>query len=62
VKAEAERQASRVAATVQPLRAQGKTLREIAEALNTSGVPTARGGRWQASQVMRVLDRLDAAS
>jgi DNA invertase Pin-like site-specific DNA recombinase len=62
VKAEAERQALRVAATVQPLRAQGKTLREIAEALNTSGVPTARGGSWQASQVMRVLGRLGAVS
>lgn len=53
--------AKRVAGTVQPLRQQGKTLREIAKALNSSGVPTARGGKWQASQVQRVLTRLDAS-
>lgn len=54
----AKARADKVAMTVQPLRAQGKTLREIAEALNISGVPTARGGKWQASQVKRVLERL----
>lgn len=59
VQANAKARADRVAMTVQPLRAQGRTLREIAEALNTSGVPTARGGKWQASQVKRVLERLD---
>jgi hypothetical protein len=58
----AEGQAQRVAATVQPFRAQGKSLREIADALDTSGVPTARGGRWQASQVMRILERLYGAT
>lgn len=62
VKAGAMREAQRIAATVQPLHAQGKSLREIAEALNVSGVPTARGGSWQASQVKRVLDRLAAAA
>jgi len=61
VKAGAMRQAQRIAAMVQPLYAQGKSLREIAEALNVSGVPTARGGSWQASQVKRVLDRLARA-
>ncbi|MDG4648025.1 recombinase family protein [Roseibacterium sp. SDUM158017] len=55
---EAEKRARKVADVVQPLRAAGKSLREIAEALNASGVPTARGGKWQASQVMRTLERL----
>jgi hypothetical protein len=46
---------------VQPLRAAGKTLRQIAEALNAGAVPTARGGQWSAAQVMRVIDRLEKA-
>jgi len=61
VKAGAMRQAERVAGVVLPLRQQGATLRDIAEALNISGVPTARGGKWQASQVMRVMERLAGA-
>ena len=41
--------------------AAGKTsLRAIAEGLNAQGIPTARGeGEWTATQVMRVLERLD---
>ena len=58
VQANAKARADRVAGVVQPLRAQGASLRTIAEALNTSGVPTARGGKWQASQIKRVLERL----
>jgi DNA invertase Pin-like site-specific DNA recombinase len=38
-------------------RAGGATLREIAERLNRDGVPTARGGRWYASTLQRVLGR-----
>jgi len=49
----------KVADLVQPLRAAGKTLREIAEALNANKVPTARGGKWSAAQVMRVIERLE---
>jgi DNA invertase Pin-like site-specific DNA recombinase len=52
--------AEKVAGIVRPLRETGKPLREIAEHLNRAGVQTARGGRWQASQVMRVLARLEA--
>ncbi len=62
LKANAKVRAEKVAGVVQPLRSQGATLREIAEALNNSGVPTARGGRWQASQVKRVLERLEGAA
>lgn len=58
VQAQALGNARKVADLIEPLRAQGKTLREIADALNNSGVPTARGGKWQASQVKRTLERL----
>ena len=37
------------------LRDEGRTLREITETLNTSGVPTKRGRRWSNRQVFRVL-------
>ena len=62
IQANAKARAEKVAMTVQPLRAQGATLREIAEALNVSGVPTARGGLWQASQIKRVLERLEGST
>lgn len=61
VQANAKVRAERVAGIVQPLRQQGATLRDIAAALNKSGVSTARGGQWQASQVQRVLERLEDA-
>ncbi|MBW6418299.1 recombinase family protein [Celeribacter sp. PS-C1] len=61
VKAQAKRDAEKVAGIVMPLRAKGETLRQIAETLNKSGVPTARGGQWQASQVQRVIKRLEEA-
>lgn len=61
LKANAAARADKVAGIVLPLRDAGKPLREIAEHLNRAGVQTARGGRWQASQVKRVLDRLSTA-
>tara|TARA_R110002033_G_scaffold168931_1_gene209020 strand:- start:871 stop:1548 length:678 start_codon:yes stop_codon:yes gene_type:complete len=60
VQAGARLRAEKVAGLLQPLRAQGASLRRIAEALNASGVPTARGGEWRASQVKRTIDRLEA--
>ena len=60
IKANAASRAAKVAGIVLPLRDAGKPLREIAEHLNRAGVQSARGGRWQASQVKRVLDRLEA--
>lgn len=62
IQANATMRAEKVAGIVTPLRAAGKPLREIADHLNRAGVATARGGRWQASQVKRVLDRLHAAA
>jgi DNA invertase Pin-like site-specific DNA recombinase len=38
-------------------RRSGRTLREIAERLNADHVPSARGGRWHASTLQRVLAR-----
>ncbi len=36
------------------------SLRAISAGLNERGIPTARGnGEWTATQVMRVLERLD---
>ena len=46
-----------VATRIRDERAAGSTLREIAERLNNDGVPTARGGRWRASTLQRVLVR-----
>lgn len=59
VKANAQRRAEKVEGLLIPLRTAGKSLRAIADELNIAGVKTARGGQWQASQVKRVLDRLD---
>lgn len=42
---------------VQRLRADGRSLREIAEELTRSGVPTRRGGRWSAQHVRLLLQR-----
>jgi DNA invertase Pin-like site-specific DNA recombinase len=62
LQANATARADRVAGIILPLREAGKPLREIAEHLNRAGVPTARGGQWQASQVMRTLERLSAST
>lgn len=39
----------------------GASLREIARELTAKGFQTKRGGRWQASTVMRILARQEAA-
>lgn len=50
----------KVAGIIQPLKEAVKSLREIAGELNKAGVSTARGGEWQASQVKRAIERLEA--
>ena len=45
---------------VLPLKAQGMSLRQIADRLNADGIVTARGGAWAANSVRRVLNRLGA--
>jgi hypothetical protein len=57
----ADARAADLADTIAELQAAGATsLRAIAAGLNERGIPTALGeGEWTATQVMRVLERLD---
>ncbi|EET47493.1 resolvase family protein [Thalassobium sp. R2A62] len=43
--------------TVLPLKEAGRTLQQIADTLNKSGVKTARGGKWHPTTVKNVLAR-----
>lgn len=58
IKEQAQRRAEKLESIVSPMKQQGATLREIASALNTAGITTARDGKWSAVQVKRVLERL----
>lgn len=60
IQREARAFAEKVAPIIQPMRAAGRTLTEIATALDGAGIETPRGGKWTATQVKRVLDRLAA--
>jgi len=56
VEANVDRHAANVLPIIREIqRAGAGSLRSIAEALNARGVPTARGGRWQAMTVSNVL-------
>jgi hypothetical protein len=56
VAANADRHASNVLPIIREVQLAGaKSLRAIAKALNARGIPTARGGRWQAMTVSNVL-------
>ena len=45
---------------IEELQASGAvSLRAIAAALDERGIPTARGGQWSATQVMRLLEQLN---
>jgi DNA invertase Pin-like site-specific DNA recombinase len=58
VKAAADAHAANVLPVIQHAQKAGATtLRQIADALNARGIPTARGGRWYASSVKNVLER-----
>jgi DNA invertase Pin-like site-specific DNA recombinase len=53
-----EKRAGCTGCLIKEVQASGATsLRAIAEGLNQRQIPTAKGGRWSATQVMRVLDR-----
>ena len=51
------RLAANVLPIIQPMRAEGKSLRDIAKALDALAVTTARGGKWAARQVADILKR-----
>jgi len=58
VKAEAERFAENVLPVIREAQAAGaRSLRQIAAALNARGIPTARQGKWAATQVRAILAR-----
>jgi DNA invertase Pin-like site-specific DNA recombinase len=50
--------ASELAGVIGELKAEGKGVRAIADALNARAVPTPRGGRWHIASVQRLLKRL----
>lgn len=61
VREKAQRRADDVLQVIEEIKVEGaQSLRAIAEGLNTRGIPTARGGVWQAVQVKRILDRVAA--
>ncbi len=39
------------------MRASGAALRAIADRLNGEGIPTQRGGKWQASTINQIIKR-----
>ena len=43
---------------IEALHANGLSLREIAQRLTNEGIPTRRGGKWHASTVRSVLNRI----
>jgi DNA invertase Pin-like site-specific DNA recombinase len=53
----ADRHAAKVMDTIRPLRDAGRTLQEIADTLNRTGVATSRGGKWYPTTVSNVLER-----
>lgn len=53
----ADAYAMKVMDTIEPLRQAGRTLQQIADTLNKTGVKTARGGKWYPSTVKNVLAR-----
>jgi hypothetical protein len=56
--AKARARAEDLAHVIEELRAAGAvSLRALAEGLNARGIPAARGGRWSAVQVARVVER-----
>jgi DNA invertase Pin-like site-specific DNA recombinase len=56
-KAEADRFAANVLPIIEPMKAEGLSLRKIAETLNARRTPTARGGTWASTQVGDILRR-----
>lgn len=58
VKSEADRFAANVLPIIREAQKAGaSTLRQLADALNARGIPTARGGQWYAQSVANILER-----
>src|SRR3954454_13366094 len=62
-RARAQARASDLANTVKELQAAGcESLRAIATELDARGIPAARGGKWSAVQVSRLLERVNPST
>ena len=61
IRANANAFAANVLPVIKEVKATGASLRQIATALNSRGIPTARGGMWAATQVSDYLRRAAAA-
>jgi DNA invertase Pin-like site-specific DNA recombinase len=57
-RAMADTHAQKVIDTVLPLKEAGRTLQQIADTLNKTGVTTARSGKWYPTTVKNVLSRM----
>ena len=55
--AKAVKRAADLLPVIAPLKADGASLRQIADGLNRCGVPAPRGGDWSVVAVKRILDR-----
>jgi DNA invertase Pin-like site-specific DNA recombinase len=55
--ARADKRAADLLPVIAPLKADGASLRQIAERLTRRGIPAPRGGTWSAVAVKRILDR-----
>lgn len=53
-----KRQARKTAMHILDLKSQGLSYARIADCLNKAGIPTSRGGRWFASTVHYILNRI----
>jgi DNA invertase Pin-like site-specific DNA recombinase len=55
--ARADKRAADLLPVIAPLKADGASLRQIADGLTRRGIPAPRGGTWNAVAVKRILDR-----
>jgi DNA invertase Pin-like site-specific DNA recombinase len=62
LKEQAQARAVDLESLIVPLRKQGMKLETIANELNKRNIPTARGGKWTATTVSRILGRLKNVS
>lgn len=58
LKGQADERARKLNRIIRPMRDAGKTLQEIADALDAMQVETVRKGKWSPVQIKRALDRI----
>lgn len=58
IQVKANREAEKLMKIIGPLHKAGTPLQQIARTLDEQGISTSRGGKWSATQVSRVIDRV----